>query len=569
MPTISFGARSFALIATGLALFALFALHEACPGQAPARQERAAMKGRAGTPSLESADARAQGAAAQPSSAITLLDFPPGADAPAGPYATRPRRPVRLATQLRASSATLLQATGGEGFHLDAPATKGHGVRLHLTIAQSEEELVSLLLRGGDDGGADFIALSLERFLARLPDLTPAAPKIFLLLANSRGADSLFSTSRISSLGDLRGRRIAHGRSSAGLYFLTWRLLREGIAPDAVELRPATSPEEALRWLRDGQVEAALLQEIDLALARGGDPKPDPLDERPTGATPASDPETGAPAPAEESLDEPLGDAFAIVERGGERPPQEDSGAPVSLHRLASTADAPRLVPQVLIGRGAFLARYPEMARRTARALLSEAMNAAEDPLPAARRLLEQAPALPDPRAAIRLDPPASLAENRAFFGLDGATSPIDYEALFASLQRVLHKRGAAVVPGKAEDFFWEVPLRKLSTRALASGRGTAQRIAPARAAPPSPAAKPSAESELAPPGTPTPSTGGEAGEDAASSPASAPVEADDPDEEETGDGEEGAPSPVEAEPVAAPEPQAPDQAAGGPIETL
>lgn len=525
MPTISFGARSFALIATGLALFALFALQEACPGQAPARREGSAVAGRASSPSQASVGTGDPRAAPLPTSAPCLLDFPPGADAPAGPYATRPRRPVRLATRLRASSATLLQATGGAGFHLDSPAVRGHGVRLHLTIAQSEEELVSLLLRGGDEGGADFIALSLERFVALLPELMPAVPKIFLLIANSRGADSLLARPGIAALGDLRGQRLAYGQADAGLYFLTWRLLKEGIAPDAVELRPAASPAEALRWLRAGLVDAALVHDLDLARDDGnpingrGDSLPtleEVLDSE-NGTAAMTEPTDGAPA------------------RGDSGDPLPQEGAPLRLNRLASTADAPRLVPQVLIGRGAFLVRYPEVARRTARALLAEAANAAEDPLPAARRLLEQVPTLLDPRASIRLDPPATLEENRAFFGLDDSASPLAYEDLFASLKRVLQKQGMAVAPGEASDFFFGMPLRKLSARSISSGRAAARKAAPARTALPVAEANDVAKS-AAPDSAPT----AEGEETDVSGPSAAPFPAPEDDDDSSQDEERG-----------------------------
>ena len=478
MPKLTFGARSFALTATGLALFALFALHEACPGHL--------RRDRLGTPvstatEQDRAEKRSPTTAAKPRGAPSLLDFPAGAEAPAGPHATRPRRPVRLATRVRASIATLLQATGGVGFHPESAANRGHGVRLQLTIAQSEEELISLFLRGGDDGGADLVAMSLERFVALLPRLQPARPKIFLLLANSRGADSLLTTARVASIGELRGRRIAYDQTDAGLYFLTWRMLKEGLTLDAVTLKAATSPAEALRWLREGQVDAALVH--DLELARGIGIPVEPQDDHLHEAEPLDAPMTEE-ALAVEGAEEGVGDMEAPLEDDGLNGDEADEDAPSHLHRLASTADAPRLVPQVLIGRGEFLARYPDVARRTARALLAEALNTDDDPLPAARRLLEQVPTLRDPRDAIRREPPASFAENKAFFGLDGQSAPVAYADLFASIRRVLDKLQSEPTIGEADDFFWEAPLRRLSAKSIASGRMIARRAAQARATP-------------------------------------------------------------------------------------
>ena len=41
-----------------------------------------------------------------------------------------------------------------------------------------------------------------------------------------------------------------------------------------------------------------------------------------------------------------------------------------------------------------------------------------DTPLPAARRLLERFPWVTDPRKMLALEPSASLADNKAFFGL-------------------------------------------------------------------------------------------------------------------------------------------------------
>ena len=107
-----------------------------------------------------------------------------------------------------------------------------------------------------------------------------------------------------------------------------------------------------------------------------------------------------------------------------------------------------------------------------------------DDPLPAARRLLEQVPTLRDPRDAIRREPPASFAENKAFFRLDGQSAPVAYADLFASIRRVLDKLQSEPTIGEADDFFWEAPLRRLSAKSIASGRMIARRAAQARATP-------------------------------------------------------------------------------------
>jgi ABC-type nitrate/sulfonate/bicarbonate transport system substrate-binding protein len=108
-------------------------------------------------------------------------------------------------------------------------------------------------------------------------------------------------------------------------------------------------------------------------------------------------------------------------------------------------------VATVLVVRGEFAARYPDGVRRIIRALLDGAVATARDPTPAARLLGEVAPSIGDPREAIRAEPPATLRENLAFFGIAGQ-APVTYDELFQSAAALEARLMKSSPPPAAED---------------------------------------------------------------------------------------------------------------------
>ncbi|HCF59482.1 MAG TPA: hypothetical protein DFS52_15995, partial [Myxococcales bacterium] len=320
---------------------------------------------------------------------LSLLDFPAGAAAAVGDLASVPSRPVRVAAGPRGSTATLLLASGGPGFRKEALASRSFGVDLELTLLQEEGALLEALRRGGDNGGADAIVLSVDR-LALLPDeVREARPRAVLLLSRPRGYEVLVAAAGIDQVPALKGKRVAAPESSGALYFLTWRLAQALLSPSSVELVLAASSAEAARLLRESKVDAA----VGLAPDFAG----------------------------------PVRELNAAI--------------------VASTADAPHLLAQVLVFRGDFLARYPDAPRRLVRAILEQAELLAVDPTEGARALARHeklvAEAL-NPFTELKLDPPATLAENLAFFGIRGDT-PVRFADLFASARKVWRKLGKPI----------------------------------------------------------------------------------------------------------------------------
>ena len=89
--------------------------------------------------------------------------------------------------------------------------------------------------------------------------------------------------------------------------------------------------------------------------------------------------------------------------------------------------------------------------RRVLRGLLDAGQSVQKDPGPAARMLGDVAPYLGDPTEAIRSAPPATLADNRAFFGLSGE-APVTYDELFQSASALFQKLKRGTVAPPAED---------------------------------------------------------------------------------------------------------------------
>ena len=327
---------------------------------------------------------------------LSAGDFPAGASAPVGGFASLPDRPVRMGFTPRGSSAALLWATGGAG--ADPPGRKGalfaasYALDAEAVPFSREEDLRQALLAGGDAGGVDLAALTVDRLAAWWPDLRDAAPRTVLLLGRSRGQEAVAAVGA-ASLGELRGRRVGTYRHGSASYFLLWALSRAGLNPSDVVRVELPSTLEAGAWLREGKVDAVAGLTHDVAAAA-----------------------------------------------------QARAGSV-----LASTADAPHLLATVLVVRGEFSARFPDAVRRVLRGLLEAGSSVNRDPAAGARLLGAVASYLGDPAEAVAAAPPADLKENLSFFGLQGE-APVTYDELFQSALALYEKLSPAGRVVSAED---------------------------------------------------------------------------------------------------------------------
>ena len=320
-------------------------------------------------------------------------DFPAGVTAPGGDIASVPLRPILLGFTPRGSAASLLLATGGVGAEGKGGLLRtGYSLDARAVVFARTAELRKALRDGAERGGVDMAALTVDRVASWIHPLRDAAPRVVLLLARSQGADALGAVG-VSTLAELKGRRLAVAAASPGQYFAFWLLMRAGLGTGDVRWVDLPSSLDAGLALREGRADAivGLRGDVDAA----------------------------------------------TTDRGG--------------RVLATTADAPHLVATVLVVRGDFAARYPDGVRRTIRGLLDAAAATARDPMPAARLLGEVAPSLGDPREAVLGEPPATVRENLAFFGIAGQ-APVTYDELFQSAAALEARLGKSPPPPAAED---------------------------------------------------------------------------------------------------------------------
>lgn len=328
-------------------------------------------------------------------------DFPAGVAAPVADLASVPLRPTLIGFTARGSAAALLLATGGASTldELGPPPGAAQGVLktayaldARAVVFANEEELRKALAVGAEHGGVDMAAISVDRLAAWLPSLRDAAPRTVLLVGRSRGQEALAAVG-VPDLASLRGKRLGVYASGSSYYFTLWVLSRAGLRLTDVRWVELPATLDAGRALREGRADAVsgLWGDVELAA--------------------------------------------------------RDRGGAV----LATTADAPHLVASVLVARGDYAARYPDAVRRVIRGLLDAGESVVKEPGPAARLLGEVAPYLGDPTEAIRSAPPATLADNRAFFGLSGE-APVTYDELFQSASALYQKLRRTAGTPPAED---------------------------------------------------------------------------------------------------------------------
>jgi ABC-type nitrate/sulfonate/bicarbonate transport system substrate-binding protein len=322
-------------------------------------------------------------------------DFPAGVTAPGGDIASVPLRPTLVGFTPRGSAASLLLGTGGVGEAQGRPAgllRTGYSLDARAVVFARAGDLRKALQDGAERGGVDMAALTVDRVASWIHPLRDAAPRVVLLLARSQGADALGAVG-VASLPELKGHRLAVAPASSGQYFALWLLMRAGLGMRDVRWVDLPSALDAGLALREGRADAIVGLRGDVEAA--------------------------------------------TADRGGKV--------------LATTADAPHLIATVLVVRGEFAARYPDGVRRIIRGLLDAAAATLRDPVPAARFLGEVAPSLGDPREAVHGEPPATLRENLAFFGITGQ-APVTYDELFQSAAALEARIANSPPPPAAED---------------------------------------------------------------------------------------------------------------------
>ena len=335
---------------------------------------------------------------------VEAADFPAGVASPAYERNALVLRPTYIGTTLRGSTAPLLWAAGEEGE--EGLWSQSFAVDVRIRVFQNSMELSEALAKGGDSGGVDMAVLSVPTLLLGAPELKPANPRVLMLMGWSRGQDALVSTQGLHHPAQLRNKRIAVEMWSPGHHLLLWTLSRAGLRLSEVEVLPLDSSLEAATFLEKGAADAAVGLYGELL-------------------------------------------PWALQNKG---------------EFLESTAEVPHLVASVLVARGNFVARYPEVVVRVLRGVFELEQNMGRYRRRIHQNFRRKYPELLKPEQLLEEEPLASMEENLAFFGLQGHVA-VGYAELYQStgaLASKLYERPPA--PG-IEESLELTPLKRLAKR--------------------------------------------------------------------------------------------------------
>lgn len=338
-----------------------------------------------------SADAGPDAARAEPDAAASTEPGPreEPADAAAPPEARSAARSLRVVALGWEAAAPAILGNGGTA-PAEGSAFAEEGLALEVRVASTLEEVEVALARGGGDAaGADVACLPLPTLVAAAQRLAALEPRAFLVTGWSVGREVLLTTSA-EALANLPESAAVVGEPSSPATFLA-----------AFVLELAGLPPGRLRLVSADAAEAA---------------------EAPFAA-----------------VDEPA----------GPRLPRDGGARPVE---VASTAEASRLVPFVLVASARDLAARRDLFVALARAWLGAARRVSED-VPAAARHLATIEGAPPPLEGLgrlgRIDVPG-LEENAVLLGLAGQRAAT-LEALVVRAGAIDEALGLLRRPPRAE----------------------------------------------------------------------------------------------------------------------
>jgi len=337
---------------------------------------------------------------AQPQGPVLYAaDFPAGVAAPAHERAVFILRPTYIGTTLRGFAGPLLWAAEEEGLW-----SQSFGVEVRIRVFSNSTELSQALAQGGEQGGIDMAVLSMPTLVLTAPRLKAAAPRVLMLMGWSRGQDLLVGTQGLHHPAQLRNKRIAVEMWGPGHHLLLWTLSRAGLSLNEVTLLPLDSALEAALFLDKGTADAAVGLYGELL-------------------------------------------PWALQNKG---------------EFLDSTAEVPHLVASLLVARGAFAARYPEVALRVLRGVFEMEQNMGRYGKPMLAGLKKKYPELLKPEQLLQEEPLASLQENLAFFGLQGHAA-VGYAELYQSTMALATKLYERPPAPRTEESLELTPLKRLA----------------------------------------------------------------------------------------------------------
>ena len=326
-----------------------------------------------------------------------------GATSPAYERTSMVLRPTYIGTTVRGYAIPLLWAAGEEEGE-EGLWRESFAVEVRVRVFASSAELSKALAQGGDNGGVDMAILSMPTLLLGAPGLKPAVPRVLMLMGWSRGQDVLVGTQGVHHPVQLRNKRVAVEMWGPGHHLLLWTLSRAGLRLSEIELLALPSAVEAGAFLEKG--------EADVVAGLYGELLP------------------------------------WVQQNKGEF--------------LDSTADVPHLVASVMVARGSFVARYPEVVLRVLRGVFELEQNMGRHRRRMLKNFKQKYPRLQGPEQLMQEEPLASMEENLAFFGLYGQAA-VGYAELYQSTMALASKLYERPPAPRVEESLELAPLKRLA----------------------------------------------------------------------------------------------------------
>jgi len=319
------------------------------------------------------------GQAAQPAGGAPSMPPPSG-------KARKLDRPVRVGIVLYGGFAGGLIANGGKPANKDCLYFKKYGIEVEFAQIDDLGEMANAFRAGGDKGGLDIMATTVDMFAMQYPSMEALKPVTIMQTDWSRGADAIAVAKGISSAAGLKGKSVAVAEGSPSHFLLLYVLTQAGM--NAQDIKPVytASAIEAAQVFKSGKVDACVAWSPDVYMA---------ADSRP--------------------------------------------GARI----LASTREATSLLGGTLVARGDFCSEHPDELAKFISGWFDGVKQAEDDPDVAAQVLVKsfEGITLDDANGMLADVKLQDAAGNREFFGLSG-TPLVGYDDLFTSANRIWKKVG-------------------------------------------------------------------------------------------------------------------------------
>ncbi|MBN2082763.1 OmpA family protein [bacterium] len=290
-------------------------------------------------------------------------------------------RPIRVGIVQYGGFAGGLVANDGTAPNPQSVFTSKHGVEVEFVQIDDLVQMASAFNVGGDNGGLDMMATTVDMFALQYDALKDVHPVTFLQTDWSRGADAIAVRAGINSAEDLKGKTVAVAEATPSQFLLLYVLSQSGLSNNDIKPVYTNSAIEAADIFKAGNADACVSWSPFVYFA---------ADEVP--------------------------------------------GASI----LASTLDATNLLAGTMVVRGDFAARHPEAVTNFLRGWFEGVDLVNADMESAAMVLLNSFGGLTmDDAMGMLYDVKlAGAAENRQLFELDG-DALVGYDDLWTSASKI------------------------------------------------------------------------------------------------------------------------------------